>query len=200
MFDTTSRQLSLSLVDMMAAATQERGSQIGYGVKYLADGSISNALKATVARFSPYKKYDVCEFEDVIPYDIEGALGSYPIDLLNALVNLFPWYEQFYSRDGVYTVRRIPTTLAEPVVMTADELAQVVIRESGGATASTIKNCTEIWGKEIDANYTAKSCVSQDNVYVLHIHDTYEVYESGALIAFIPDSNSVVGQAARVGE
>lgn len=197
--DALNHQMSLSIADMMAAATQERGSQIGYGIKYPAGSSIANSLKATVARFSPYKKYDICEFEDTVPYDIEPTMGSYPIDAMKSLVGLFPWYEQFYSRDGVYTVRKIPTTMSAGVVMTANELAQVVISEKGGDVSySTIKNCTEIWGKEIDANYTAVACSSSNGLYTLTIHSTYKTYESGALIAFTPNVNSVAGQKLRV--
>lgn len=199
-FDVSNHQLSLSLVDMMAAATQERGSQVGYGIKFPAGSSISNALQATVARFSPYKECNICEFEDVIPYDIEGAMGSYPITVLKSLVSLFSWYEQFYSRDGVYTVRRIPTALGESAVMQAEDMEQVIIKEGGNVSYADIKNCTEIWGKEIDPNYTARSCVSSGNTYVLTIHDTYETYEDGALIAFTPDSNSGQAQKMRIGE
>lgn len=198
--DALNHQMSLSIADMMAAATQERGSQIGYGIKYPAGSSIANSLQATVARFSPYKKYDICEFEDTVPYDIEPAMGSYPIDAMKALVGLFPWYEQFYSKDGVYTVRKIPATMESDVVMTADKLAQVVISEKGGDVSySTVKNCTEIWGKEIDPNYTATSCASSDGMYTLTIHSTYETYENGSLIAFTPDTNSVQEHKLRVG-
>ena len=192
--NVSSRQISISLVDMMAAATAERGTQIGYGILYPMDSRIEDALAATVARFSPYKKYDICEFEDVVPYDIEPSRGSYPIDAMRALVELFPWYEQYYSRDGVYTVRRIPTTMSEPVVMTADDMDKIIIGESGDVTYGDIKNCSEVWGKEINANYTAKSCISESGVYKLVIHDTYKVYESGSLIAFEPDSNCGSGQ------
>lgn len=198
--DALNHQMSLSIADMMAAATQERGSQIGYGMKYPAGSSIANSLQATVARFSPYKKYDICEFEDTVPYDIEPAMGSYPIDAMKSLVGLFPWYEQFYSKDGVYTVRQIPTTLNTPVVMSADELRKVVISEKGGDVHySAIKNCTEIWGKEIDPNYTATSCENASGVYTLTIHSTYTTYENGALIAFAPDTSCVANQQLRVG-
>lgn len=198
--DTMNHQMNLSIADMMAAATQERGSEIGYGIKYPAGSSIPNSLQATVARFSPYKQYDICDFEDVVPYDIEPAMGSYPIDALKALVGLFPWYEQFYSKEGVYTVRRIPTTMESGVVMSADEMAQVVIREkSGDVSYSTVKNATEIWGRELDPNYTATSCTGESGTYILKIHSTYTVYEDGALIAFTPNMNSTEGQKLRVG-
>lgn len=198
--DALNHQMSLSIADMMAAATQERGSQIGYGIKYPAGSSIANSLQATVARFSPYKKYDICEFEDVVPYDIEPSMGSYPIEPMKTLVGLFPWYEQFYSKDGVYTVKRIPTTLESGIVMTAEELAQVVIREkSGDVSYSTVKNCTEIWGRELDPNYTATSCTGTSGTYTLKIHSTYTVYEGGSLIAFTPNVNCTAGQKMRVG-
>lgn len=198
--DALNHQMNLSIADMMVAATQERGSQIGYGIKYPAGSSIKNSLQATVARFSPYKKYDICEFEDTVPYDIEPSMGSYPIDAMKALVGLFSWYEQFYSKAGVYTVRKVPTTMEADAVMTADELSQVVIREkSGDVSYSTVKNCTEIWGMELDPNYTATACTGSNGLYTLTIHSTYKTYESGALIAFEPNTNSVQGHKLRVG-
>lgn len=197
-FDASSRQLSMSLVDLMATMTQERGSQIGYGVSYPADSSIADALEVTIARFSPYKDCDICEFEDVIPYDIEETMGSYPIALLKSLVSLYPWYEHYYSKEGVYTVRRLPTTLAEEAVMTAEDMNQIVISENGDVTYSDVKNCTEIWGKEIDPNYMAIGCSSQSGIYTLTMSGTFETYEYGALIAFAPNVACVAGQKLRV--
>ena len=58
----------MDLVDMMAAATEIRGSQIGGGgVKIEAGQNIRSAFIATVSEFSPFSRFDVVEFEDTIP-------------------------------------------------------------------------------------------------------------------------------------
>lgn len=199
-YDRENRQMSLSIGDMMVAATEERGSQIGTEVEYVAGAKIEDALAATIARFSPYKRYDIEPFEDVIPYDIKIARGSYPYEGLNALVRLFPWYEQYYSKEGVYTAKKVTTAMNDPVVMTAQQMKQTIISESGDLSYSSVKNATEIWGKEIDANYTAKSCTSNGGVYNLNIHSTYEKYEDGTLINFTPDTTNIAGQKIRAQE
>ena len=186
-FDVGNRQLNLSIADMMAAATEERGSQIGTDVEYLEGTEIKDALASTVGRFSPYKRYEIVEFEDKLPYDIIIPRGSYPYEALKKIIDLFPWYEQFYSKDGVYTVKKVAITMSEPVVLTNKEMEQIIISEDGNMSYADIKNTTEIWGKNIDANYTAEECVSASGVYELTIHSTYEHYEEGSLICFTPD-------------
>lgn len=199
-FDASSRVLSLSIADMMAAATEDRGTQLGTDVEYVAGSVIKDALAATVGRFSPYKRYNIVDFEDVIPYDITIAKGNAPYEALRTIVELFPWYEQFYSREGIYTVRRLSTANDDPVVLTADQMNQIVISENGDLSYSDVKNITEIWGKEIDAGYTAIKCESVGSTYKLTIHSTYEKNEEGALICFTPDKDSVQGQMVQVQE
>ena len=198
--DIGNRALSINLADMMSAATQERGSQIGTDMEYVAGTSMGGALAATVARFSRYKRYDIVEFEDVVPYDVEVPRGSYPYEAMDKLVSLYPWYEQFYSTDGVYTVRKIPTAMDEPAVMTAEQMKKIVISENSRVNYGEVKNVTEIWGREIDPGYTAKSCALNNGTYILTIHDTYEKYEEGSLIAFKPDRSNAGACKLRVQE
>ena len=198
--DIHNSALSINLADMMSAATQERGSQIGTEMQYVYGSSMSGALAATVARFSRYKRYDITEFEDTVPYDVDVPKGSYPYEAMDKLVSLYPWYEQYYSTDGVYTVRKIPTAMDEPMVMTAEQMKKIVISENSRVNYGEVKNVTEIWGKEITPGYTAKSCSLTNGAYTLTIHDTYEKYEDGSLIAFKPDKSNAGACKLRVQE
>lgn len=193
-YDASNRQLSLSLADMMSAMTEERGSQIGYSLMFPADSNIADALESTIARFSNYKATDICQFEDTVPYDITIGMGGYPLTALKKLVELYPWYEQFYTTEGVYTARRIPTAMEDSVTIGADDLCKAVISETGSVDYREVKNCTEIWGRNIDANYTATDCISTGIMYGLIMGSEFSAYEDGMLVCFTADEDNKEGQ------
>ena len=156
-YDATTNDLTLSLVDMMAAATDVRGSQIGSTVLVPYEANVRNALIATVARFSPFVRYDVVEFPDVIPYDQEFDVGTYAHAILSQIVGLFPYYEMYYSADGYFTVKQIPTGIGDPLLVDKTFMDAILIKENRTGRLGNIKNSTEIWGAELDATYAATS-------------------------------------------
>lgn len=197
-YDASTRQVQLSLVDMMAAAMEDRGSQIGTAIEIPSGSSIKSAFEAAVARFTPYKRTNVCEFDDTVPYDIETNRGSYAIDTLRSLLNIFPYYEMFYDKTGTFVVRKIPMQTDEACVISADVMSQIVISESGGTDFSDIKNATEIWGRSIDAGYTAASCAHTGNQYTLVFGSTFEALEDSMTYSFTPDVDCEAGQTIKV--
>lgn len=156
-YDATTTELTLSLMDMMSAATDSRGSQIGASVAIPYGSNVRNSLIAAVARFSPFKRYDVATFSDVIPYDQEFSPGTYAHSILKQVVGLFPYYEMFYSPEGYFTVKQIPTGINDPLFLDKTFMDKILIRESRAGKLSNIKNSTEIWGAELDATYAATS-------------------------------------------
>lgn len=217
-FDAQTQQLQLSLVDMMAGVTAERGSQIGSGVAAYADGvtTIQGAIDRTIQRFSRYydEKDIVVEDDEgnpyLIPYDIEIGSGSYPIDFLHELVGLYPFYEMFYSRDGVFTVRKIPMDDDEPCVLSREDMESIIISETGSTDLGDIKNVTELWGRELQASrttavdpetgetlnvYEVEQDTSVDppvtrNVLKMYIQAPLETLDSSALYAFKPPAGT----------
>ena len=198
-YDATTNDLTLSLVDMMAAATDVRGSQIGSTVLVPYEANVRNALIATVARFSPFIRYDVAEFPDVIPYDQEFDVGTYAHAILSQIVSLFPYYEMYYSADGYFTVKQIPTGIGDSLLVDKTFMDAILIKENRTGRLGNIKNSTEIWGAELDATYAATSVTTTlGNTYVLTHSPAITEIEIGADYLFVPDTTSVVGQKIKV--
>lgn len=189
MYDATTHELALSLSDIMAVATNERGNQIGSDVLIPYNSNLRNALIAFVARFLPYKLYDVDEFPDTVPYDQEFSIGIYPYDVMEQLVSLFPYYEQYYSVDGVYTVKEIPTGVNDEIFLDKDFLDDLIISEERSGKLKNIKNSTEIWGAELDAMYSVSNCTAyvNDNVGTyIFVFSTEVEPEENATYSFVP--------------
>lgn len=197
-FDATTNELHLNLVDIMAVATQSRGNQIGSDVTIPYESNMRNAIIAFVARFLPFKLYDVTNFPNTVPYDQEFSLGIYPYDVLNQLVSLYPYYEQYYSTDGVYTVKEIPTGINEEIFLDKTILDDLIMSEERSGTLGKIKNSTEIWGAELDAMYTASNCISvtenENHIYILVFSTELETMEPNSTYSFVPGATNAAVQ------
>ena len=202
-YDATSRELVLSLVDMMASATSCRGSQIGTDVMIPYNSNLRGAIQAFVARTLPFKRSDVQDFGRTVPYDQEFTAGIYPYEVLNQLVTLYPYCEQYYSIDGIYTVKEIPTGLNDPIFLDETVLDDLIISEERSGVLGNIKNSTEIWGKELDALYTASSCTNgtkdvQNDTYILNFPITLEAAEPNSTYSFVPGSTNLANQYIQI--
>ncbi len=189
-YDAVTKELSLTLTDLMGMLNSERGSQIGTPVEIPMDSVVSSQLEAIIARWSLLKRTDVEEFPDVIPYDLEFQEGTYPYEILKTTLDLFPWYEQYIDVDGVYHAGQIPMRMSDPCLLSADDINDLIISENRSIDFSQIKNSTEIWGKRIQANYVATSCTLTGDAYDLGFLIQLEAVEPNKRYAFTPDADS----------
>lgn len=200
-YNATIQQLQLSIADLMASVTEERGNQIGADVTIAADTFMKEALEGAIERFFPFTSYQIGNFlDEKIPYDLEFPRGSYPYEIARQIVTLYPTYEHFYSVDGKYIAQEIPTGVDDNVVLTEDELEQIIISEEGVSAPKDIKNVIEVWGKELDADHTAESCngVAKAGVYQLYIGEEFEVLEDGMTLSFTADVICQAGQKMQI--
>jgi ethanolamine utilization protein EutQ (cupin superfamily) len=177
--------------------TQERGSQIGtetYIPATTQGTNVRNVIISIVTAFSDFKRYDVCEFESDMPYDLTFNIGSYPVDMLNQILNLFPYYEMFYDENGIFTVQKIPTKVSDPVDIDKETIDDLLISVSKINNFSEIRNTTEIWGKEVICDYTAMECETVNGVYNVTIGEAFTALVDGESYSVIPDQDSVVNQ------
>lgn len=194
----TSQEVSLNLVDLMSSMTQEGGKQIGYPVVIEANTVTKNAIKSIVEEFSDFKHTDICDFPDVIPYDLKSDSGVYPIDLLKSVLDLFPTYEMYYDNDGTFITREIPTKIEDAVDVGVDIIDPLLISENKNVNFAEVKNTTEIWGAELHGDYMASSCESVNGRYDVFIDDSFETLESGKTYTVVPDVNSVANQTMKI--
>lgn len=197
-FDATTQEVKLNLVDLMAALTPERGSQIGTPILIEEGSNIRNVLIAIITEFAPFKLYDITEFPDTIPYDITGDIGDYPIDLLNKVLELFPTYEKFYNTSGRFIVQEIPTKIDDPIDIGANILDDALISEKRSVDFSKVKNTTEIWGRQLSGDYVATACVTTGSRYDVTIDDTFQVLVDGETYTILPLTDSVAGQTMKI--
>lgn len=198
-YDAATQEVTLGLVDMMAAATEIRGSQLGGGgVKILAGQNVREAFIATISAFSPFARFSVVEFADTVPYDLEFQPTDYPYAILTKLLELWPLYQMYYSVDGTFTVDLIPDGIEDPVEIPAEVMDQIIISEKRTNSAKDIRNTTELIGHEINADYTATECVTVEGSYNLTIGEAFSVLEAGGTYSFTPDTDSVSGQTITV--
>ena len=73
----------------------------------------------------------------------------------------------------------------------------IIIDESRSISFSKVKNVTEIWGEELEADRTADSTVTSGNTYVMTIPDL-EVMDDGVTYCLTPDTDNVAGMKAQV--
>ena len=198
-FNATTQEVKLNLVDLTASIASERGSQMGTTLMIPAGSNVRDSLIAIITTYSPFKLYDICEFPDTIPYDITTNIGDYPIDAIKEILDLFPTYEYFYDATGRFIVRPIPTKINDPIDFSKEFLDNLLISESRDINFADIKNTTEVWGRELNSDYTAMSCVTEGGIrYKVTIDNTFEELVDGESYTILPATDSVVGQTMQI--
>ena len=197
-FDATTQEVKLNLVDLMAALTPERGSQIGTPILIEEGSVVKDVIIAIITEFAPFKRYSVADFPDTIPYDITGDIGDYPIDLLNKVLELFPTYEMFYNTSGRFIVQEIPTKVEDPIDIGSNIIDDILISEKRSVDFSQVKNTTEIWGRQLSGDYVATSCETTGIRYDVTIDDTFTVLVDGETYTILPLTDSVSGQTMKI--
>ena len=199
-FDATTQEVQLNLADLMASLAQERGNQIGaINIVIPAGSNVKEAIEAIIDDFAPFKLCNVCEFEDTIPYDLTFDNGSYPIDMLQSILDLFPTYEMFYDADGYFNVQPIPTRIQDSVDISATILDDMLISESKSVDFADIKNTTEIWGRELTADYATIECETVGNSYHVTIDtELFTELVSGETYSILPDTDCVDEQKMKI--
>lgn len=197
-YNATTQEVKLSLMDLMASMTSDRGSQMGLKMTIPSGSNVRNSIITIVTTFSPFKKYKVCEFEDVIPYDIVIDAGKYPYDALKEILNIFPTYEMFYDKDGTFTVQKIPTKIEDPIDVPKEIFDSTLISFGDSVKMSNVKNTTEIWGRSLTSTYTATSCITNGSQYSVTISDTFEALVFGETYCITPKSSCVNNQTMKI--
>lgn len=201
-YDSTSQEVKINLVDMMASLTEERGSQIGTDLKIEAGANVGDVLVEVFETFGTYHAFNIIsEFDDTIPYDLEFSGDAYPIEIFDEILSLFPYYEMFYNSKGVFVVQKIPDEVDDPIDIDHDILDELLISESKDNNYSEIINTTEIWGDEISCQFVAESCSQRYDPnprYSVIIQGSYQYLIDGDTYLVKPDANSEEHQSMTV--
>lgn len=213
-YDTVSQLLTLSLADPTVSWDGTKGGAVSGGVKLPADSqSIRRALEDTISSLGNWHQYIVDNvgeygYENVttknrIPYTIELKTGCTVYDVIKELRDLYPGYESYFDRDGTFIVRRIPSCLSDPVIMTHDQMKPLVISEpSNRCDFGEVRNVTEIFGTSFDEpDYYTEIVYGDSGRYIGEFKGfSLPAIEDGMYFSFMPNHTSPGSSVLKVND
>jgi len=212
-YDETTKELSMSLVDLMSMFTGERGGYlVGYATKIRRYGNIPddeitedsipvrirNAIVDTVVQLGGWNKYRIDDVGYPVPYDIEFGAGVTVFDIIEELVNLYPAWEFFFDYDGTFICQEIPTCANDPVIANDEILYDLIIKEPYSNSFSTVYNITEVFGKCWETDYFVDSVVVSGSQYNATIDIDNFVYQNNKYYGFTAPSNNVANVTLQI--
>lgn len=197
-FNATTQEIKLNLVDLMSSLMPERGSQIGETYLFQAGDDPKDLVEGIVAENTIYNQTDVCEFEDTIPYDNSSDRGDYAIDVLHLIFDLFPYYQFFYNNKGKFIAQQIPTKISDPVDIGATIIDDFIISEKKTVDFTSVKNTTEVWGRSLSGDYVAIDCTSSGTNYLVTIDESFTELVQGETFTVVPPTDSVTNQGMKI--
>lgn len=125
-----------------------------------------------------------------IPYDLEYAASSNVGNIITELIELYPNYDAAFDEYGVLNIGMIPSCMDDEVVLTNDDIQEVLISESCTTNLSSVRNVVHVWGQTFDVDWYTDTIANENNVYTATI-EKYLEYANGHLVALkIPETNS----------
>ena len=177
-YDLSTNKLSLSCIDYIANFDIEhKGSlingngTIGSALLTLKAGeNIRQSLINVITDFG-IKDYQIEEMgtyyqtsvedNNKLPHDLEFKAGDSLLNLIVKLRDLYPSWEAYFDKNGVFICRLIPTLESDDIMLPADTMNELVISENPSHSLKDIKNIINVWGKELEVDrYTDKVSTS----------------------------------------
>lgn len=167
-YNSTSNTLSLTCGDLMADYDGTKGGVIeGHSLTIPAGQDIRESIIALI-KDAGITNYTVEDIGREIPYDLEFQDSVTYCDVWTKICELYDSWEFYFSPDGTFIWREIPTGYTEPCILDDTILQDIYINESLSTSFSGIYNVTEVWGKvlELDLNDRyADSSTFSDGIY-----------------------------------
>lgn len=165
-FDPATKTLNVSLVDLMSDLNGDRGGELHAFTsivknKQRIDDVMKNVMKAvgiedysiepiTVLRLVEDAVDDQATEEDyMVPYDMKFSVGVTAYEILDKLVNLYPYYRMGFDVNGTFCVEKQLLEQDDSyVLIDALTIADLVISEDTTIDWNYIRNHIEVWGKD----------------------------------------------------
>jgi len=125
--------------------------------------------------------WDESEAEDdyYVPHTLEFGAGVSAYEILEKLVNLYPYWEIFFDVNGTFICQKLLMEEDTSFVVLADEdLRHFVISEDTSIDYSKVKNHIEVWGKD-GAYYGEAKDETADSPFNVAAHKTMRQVFSG---------------------
>lgn len=193
-YDISNRTLEVKCVDFID--TLINTPLYGTITHTIPAGSNIRSVLISALKLANVKKYNICEISSImdssantVPYDISMDSSSSVYDLIKKLLELYAGYEIFADLD-IITVQRVPTTIEDGIVLSDDILKSkgLIISESV-SNSLNVKNVTEVFGKQIEADYYSESVTLSGNQYNATIDGLTGLVDGMQIALKLPSAN-----------
>lgn len=175
-FDATTGNLSLNLVDLMIDLNGDRAGQLHAYTSIVKNTQRIDETIENVLQIAGFTSYNICpitvlqpintiensvmlqnddnedsdiDYDYYIPYDLDFNAGVTAYEIIDKLVNLYPYYECGFDASGTFFVRKeLLEQDSSFAVLDAYSLVGLVISENTSFNWSEVKNHIEVWGKD----------------------------------------------------
>lgn len=126
----------------------------------------------------------------MIPYDMEFDKGVTLWEVLTKIRDLYPGYEMYFDKDGVFVFQLIPICNHDRDILDHTQFEGLVISENTDLDLTTVRNATKVYGESIETDRYTETCSLKTTTYnnqsVSSIYPTFET-------TFAYKGNIVVG-------
>ena len=126
----------------------------------------------------------------MIPYDMEFDKGVTLWEVLTKIRDLYPGYEMYFDKDGVFVFQLIPICNHDRDILDHTQFEGLVISENTDLDLTTVRNATKVYGESIETDRYTETCslkaTTYNNQSVSSIYPTFET-------TFAYKGNIVVG-------
>ena len=125
----------------------------------------------------------------MIPYDLEFESGTTLWEIFTKIRDLYPGYEMYFDKDGMFVFQLIPTCEHDDYVLDHTQFEGLVISEDSSLDLTTVRNATRVYGESIEYDYVASSStLSTTTVNGVNVNNIV-----ASISNFILANNAVVG-------
>lgn len=114
----------------------------------------------------------------MVPYDLEFSAGVTLWEVLTKIRDLYPGYEMFFDKDGMFIFQLIPICHHDTNVLDYTQFEGLVISENSDYDLTTVRNITQVYGQSIETDRYSEECSFIETTYnemdVLSISPTFE--------------------------
>lgn len=179
-FDAVTNTLDITCVDLMAMLDGTRNGQLGTlktVVPMFADAeetkpnTIREAIRETLVDLGGINRYNLAQENEDIKLEQEFAVGASVYEIIAALRDLRVGWETFFDLNGVFVLQKYPTCTEDPIILDSATISPLVISENTSNSFGSVYNCTELWGKCLDADHYADTTTGSGSSYAATISD-----------------------------
>ena len=198
-YDSTSRTLSVNLLDLMCKLTGIRNGQVKGLLHTIPSGSdIRGSMIAILSEGGEFYNYIIDDIGKTVPYDLEFSASTTVYEMIKKIRDLYPAWETYFD-DITFICKEIPMCIDDNIVLDAEIIAPLVKSENLSNTFEKVKNVTDIWGKCIEG-YQVHAIVKEYSIEPTILEKENDIiYESCTNIKYVINPDSPYG-VDKIGE